>query len=354
MKQLIKQMKKSKNMAGVIIDLPMTVKNNAIYLDLVRIDKVPEIANAHPSDLELYAMGRHLPVMFFKSPALENGFKASFTTELTNKEFLSFIVGMKYNKFEISADGGYTRILVNSDFNSSINEIADSLQNANSKHDQEVRKLLIDEITNQVIEEYNEHGSVDEVEYTQDDKILCKIDDDHATKTSFRHQAIVPPTNPILGGQPVDVSLVKFYYTYYGQIFELETEFVSQKENTFEWDVKGLEPGKVYPGLSFSYGPSPIIPSDSLYGTTLNEKGKVPNIDEAELGKPIEGEKGHPMWDREIVLQFVEKHIIKKTCEIIIKKHHEDENEEDYLAISQIERFFDKYEWIPFNLEDLK
>ncbi len=352
--KLIKQTQKNKKMMGIKLDLPLTIKNSTLYFDLVRVNQFEEIANGHPSEIELFAMGRHLPVAFYKSPDLEDGFKGSFTTELTNKELLSFIIAMKYNKFEMSMDGGYNRFPVSSDYDAKTNEVADSLQNANAKHDPEVRKLLLEEITRFVVEEFSEY-KVDEVDYQHDDKILCKIDNKYATKTSFRHEAIVPPNNPLMEGQPFDPYITKYYYTYYGQLYELETEVIpSKKENNFIWEIKGLEPGKVYPGLTFAYGDSPLAPSDALFGTTLDEDGKLPNLDEAELGKPLEGEKGHPMWEKEVIMQFVEKHIIKKTCEIIIKKHHEDEYKDEFLAMSRVKNFFDKYEWIPFTLDELE
>ncbi len=337
---------KTRYSMALFADIQLSMKNDTIYMNLINVNKHLDFWHAHESDLELFAMGMQLPAVFYRTNDVPNGYKVALTTTLTNSQVLSLNGAIKYNKFELSYDKGTTVKKVNSISDKTAKRIVNNLNKVNSHYDRKLREELIRKIK-------HEAGFDNDGFKLTQSRVVSHVDEKRSTQDSLRFQAIVPDGHEMFDEGFIP-DKVKFFYTYYGQLYEFNVRYIGKVDSLYEWDLMNLEPGRIYPGLSYSLNGETVLPSTSLYGITKNEKGYVPDISDSILGKPAEGHIGHHMWTKEQAFGYMEKTLFKKTCDIIIKKHHEDEYPEEFLALNRVDPFYEKYEWLPVELDDFE
>ncbi len=326
-------------------DVALTMRNNAIHINCINVNKYPELWNSHESDLELYAMGNLIPTVFFKSPDVPNGFKIAYSSTLTNQQVLSLMAAIKYNRFEISNDSGENRVAIKSISDKRVKAITQKLQKLNAKVDTIQRDEVLSKIKDSV--KYDFIGND-----IANDRIVSHVDEDKSSSNFLRYQAIIHDEHEVFnkGFAP---EATKFYYVYYGKLYEFKTRFVSKIENLYEWELYDLEPNSIYVGFSHSVdGGKTILPSTSLYGITKTEDGVLHDVSNSNLGKPKEDQKGFKLWTFDEAKGYMDESLTKKTIDVIVKKHYEDENPEAYIGIQRVDQVYDHYDWLPCSLED--
>lgn len=323
-------------------DLPMSIKNNSMFLNFVNIKPDSPFLEVAEDDLKMFAMGTPIDAVFYKSATVPNGLVINYNPmSLSNMQFISMMGAIKYNNFEMSYDRGETRIKVNS--------VGDKVAKSISNRMKEMRSFDANELRSELVSEINNSG-IDRVRTDlSDEKVISHINERNTTGTTMRFQAIIPRNHFIhkMGFDPTDPTKSKFYYVYEGKLYNIQSRFVESVENFYEWDLFGLEPGKIYVGLSFSVdGGKNILPSEAMYGLTKNKNGSLPTIDESELGKPTGGEEAEDMWTEEAAVKYLGEKKANKNYDVIVKKHYEDDYTEQYLALSSARGFHDEYNWL--------
>ncbi len=327
---------------GVYADMPMSIKNNSMYLNFVNIKEDSMFLSASEDDLKMFAMGTPIEAVFYRSKDVPNGLKINVNPpSLSNMQFLSLIGGVKYNAFEMSYDNGETRIKVNS--------VKDSIAKGITQKMQEMRSYNSDDLRNEIVNEIVKSPEGLKYEELESGRAISHVNERKTTATSMRFQVIIPKNHFIMknGFEPENPDMSKFFFVYEGHCYEIPSKFVESVENFFEWDLIGLNPGTIYTGLSFSIdGGKTILPSTALYGVTKGNDGQLPTIDETELGKPNESNKQYPMWTEEQAIGYLGAKQAQKNYDVIVKKHYEDDYTEQYLALSNASTFHDEYDWL--------
>ncbi len=320
-------------------DIPLSMKNNAIYINCVNLDKYPELWEAHESDLSIYAMGMKIPSIFFKSPDVPSGYKIAYSSTLTNQQILSLMAAVKYSKFEISSDDGHTRFPIKPISDKAAKKVAARLHDAHAN--------LSEKQKEEVLQKIKESAGVANLNALKGDRILSHVNEGKTTSTTMRYQAIIPDNHPIHENGFTPESM-RYYYSYFGKLYQFDMTFVSRVENLYEWELRNLQPNSIYVGFSHSIdGGKTLFPSTSMYGITKNEDGSSSDISNANLGVPPEGATEYPMWTFDAATSYMDIALIKKTCDVIVKKHHEHEFEDDYVAMTRVDEFYSRYEWVP-------
>lgn len=337
----IKKSKVNKENMLLFADIPLSMKNDALYINLVNVDKYPEVWESHEADLDIFGMGMLLPSTFHRTPDVPNGFKIEHI-KLSNKEILSMMAALKYNKFEVSIDGGSTRYKVISVNDNVAKRLTSKLQEANSKMDSGKRDKEIQKIVNQVKKKSGE-SSLNSYNF------ITQIDEENSTKTTMKITAVVPNDSNVLEG--VDYKKdIKFYYTYNGKLYEFETTDMTKHQNVYEWKIINLSPGSIYVGLAYSLdGGNTLLPTTSLYGITRDDDNNVLEVSTASLGKPSEDklDQGKPIFTYEEAIKIISKTLMKKKCDIVVKTHYEDKYPDDFVPLARVDEFYSEFDWVP-------
>ncbi len=325
---------KTSNSEGVLIYIIDNVKN------------FEEFWNADLTEVKLYACGKVIPSRAFKSANIPNGIKI-MVSGMSNSinDMLLIMAAIKYEMWELSFDGGTTRVPVMQIIDPvqkwEVEKFAQKNGWVPPKKEEKLFKELQKEIKksskNKVVKgALPQHG------------LVAHINEGRSTGTSLRYQILIPKgSESILDLIEDDYDKVSFYYIYEGYAYKIESKFVDRIGSLWEYDLLGLEPGTIYPGLSTSLNEGKtMLPSSALYGITKNHKGEVPTIDDAELAKPEPGAEKFEMWNEEVAMSYLGPEFTEKTYSVIVKKHYEDEYTDEYLSLSRTKEFFDDYKWL--------
>lgn len=333
----------------IATDIPYSMKNNTLYINCYNVDKYEELWKAHESDLRIYAVGMEIPSIFYKIPSITNGYKIAYSSSLTNQQVLAIIAATKYNKFELSSDEGLTRIKVHVKKDDEAHKIVNRIMRITEEIDYSRTRSndIYNKIKSNIDNEFNE-------EVKDDDRVISQLNPYKAGKDRLRFEANISDGHSMhsKGFKPENTC---FYYTYKGNLYPFEVEFVGRVNNMYKWDLRGdLEPGRAYVGFSWSIDKDTVImPSTTFYGITRDENKEMVDLSDARLGKPVDKSKALPMWTKESAIDYMNKELIKKTCDIVIKKHYEEEFPDDYVSFHRINDFYREYKWIPFELDEL-
>ncbi len=325
---------------AVFADIPMSIHNNNVYLNIVNVKRYNELWNAHEDELEFYAFGTQIKGTFFKSKDIPNGYKlACLTHDLTAIEILSLKEGGKYNAFEISIKGLETRWKVNS--------VKERLTMKIKKQLENVDAYSADSLSNVVVENIKASGKKEYWDDIHGSHAISHVNEGKTTGTTMRFQTILP-SDHVLFTMGFEPEKADFFYVYEGHCYEIESKFVENVEHLYEWDLINLKPGTIYTGLSFSIdGGKTTSPSVAMYGVTKNKHGELPTIDDAKLAKPDNPDVGQfPMWNEESAVNYLGESLAAKNYDIIVKKHYEDEYTEEYLGLSRASEFHQEYDWL--------
>ncbi len=334
---------KSKMVA--VPDSDLSVHNEQIYFNIFNVNKCPEIFEADPKDLIFYAADTKVRARAFKDADVFNGLRVVAEKDLTNMEWITWFSAVLHNRLHVSPDKGKTAysIKLNPDEENEASLIKMKQTVNNESH--KLTNIFWDKLEGSTKNKlFNLKTSYEEL-----GGVIGYVADDLATKNSFRFQLIFPHDHPRKAAFNPGQIATKFYHQYNGHLYELHTKFIGAVGEFYEWDITGLTPGKVYVGLSFSTdGGNNILPSTGLFGTTLNDDGELPLLDEAEMAIPPKefGLKKHKMWSEELAKKFMGEELTKTTYNIIVKKQYEYENEDSYVPVANVKEYYENYPWL--------
>lgn len=295
-------------------------------------------------EVKIYASGMEIGSSVIKLENKNNALMFVMTGFMDSPETVLHLLGtIKFDLWEVSFDGGITRRPVKQtiDYNqrASAKEIA---INKGWEADDSMAKLMEEDIKRA---SKNKIGSEDVlVEHS----LVADINQSMSTKTTMRYQVVIPNNHKVWDsietkGKPIGL----FYYIYNGKAYRMESKFLGNKGSTYEWDIVGLEPGTVYVGLSLEIENNGVIlPSSALYGITHNSNDEIVNLDDAKLAKPKPGDIAYDMWSENIAVTYIGEQYAKRGYDVIVKKHYEDEFEDDYISLQRAHEVYGRYKWL--------
>lgn len=332
-----------KNAMIIFGNAPLSIKEDILFYDVINIRKHKEFWEADVSDIVLFAAGSEIETTAFKPDDLRDGVRFMLNG-ITNStmDVLRLAAAVKYKMWEISFDGGITRTKIR------------QIQSLKDKRygQQTARKFGWDQdnVNKKVAKEFTKDFNKTEVLKGSTPKhgMLSKINNAKSTYNKLRYQVLVPKNNPIWEFIEDDYSNVSFYHIYEGHAYLLKSEFKGNYGNLYEFDLLGLEPGKIYVGISLSFdGGKTTFPASCIYGITKNHSGVTPAMEDAELAKPKNNEaKKFRMWNEEEGIRHAGEEMVRKIYDVLVKKHYEDEYTDDFLSLSRTEEFYADYKWL--------
>ncbi len=327
-------------------DIPYSMKEGIVHLNFINVKNFPQFWDVHEDNLKLYAMGTEIKnVKFLRTPDVPNGLKIRYPENFTHMEFLALSGAVKYNRFEISPDGGVTKKQINSVKDNISNKIKMKLTENSGK----TMDLIVSELKSDILKSDKYYYLTHEEHYGKEDAlgVMSHFNEGKTTPTSLRYQLLLPDDHPAhaAGFDPLS-SKTQFFYIYDGYMYELKIKFLEQIENFYEWDFIDLEPGKVYPAVSYTVNGKHYSPSTALYGITRNADGTLPTIDEAQIAVPPKGAKKYPMWTEETSIKYMGEHLTKINYDVIAKKHYEYDDEIGFVSLQEAHTVYENYPWL--------
>lgn len=325
-------------------DVRTSIDENSLFYIIDNVRRFPLFwENSSMDNIKIYAAGKEISCVAFKSDDIPNGLKILLSgVKDSVMNILSVIGSVKYSLWEISFDDGATRhklIQINKKTNKElIQNIADSKNVTYEKH----LKNVLKRTNRSKIKIVDKNGHANH-------GMISNINNSKTTKNTARYQILIPKNHPVHKKyNEKEIRKISFHYVYKGNLYDIESKFIKKVGNLYEFDFINLEPGTIYTGLSTSFDEGKIIlPSSSLYVITRDENNNLKTIDDAKLGKPKKTDLPHSkIWTEEMSNLYLGESITKRIYDVIIKKHYEDEHEDEYLALSRIKELYSHYPWL--------
>ncbi len=326
---------------GIYIDMQKSIDDKTIYFNLINANKHTEFWDVHEDMLRLYASGTLIKSAFYTSADVPTGYKIAYSSNMTSLDMVSLISAFKHDAIEVSHDGGETRTKVHSIHLNDVKKVVSAMAKAPEIDGEAQRRTILKEI-------FKADNNINESDYAGD-RLVSHFHEGRTTSTTMRLQAIIPPHHPLitkLGFNP-EVKTSRVYHVYNGKCYLLPCVYLGNVENLYEWDVTDLKPGTIYSGFTFSIDEGKtLFASSSLYGITKNEDGTMPSFDDAIHAKPIEGMPPLDLWSQDSAIAYMGEKLAKKTYSIMIKKHHEESNPDDYVSLNRAHEFKSEFDWL--------
>ncbi len=326
---------------SIYYDGELSFERKELIFKLLHANRTPKIWDAHEEDLILIASGKVLDAEFRKSTGVNGGYTISIKEDTSKKiNTLSILSASKYNKYYIGVRG------ISDQFHSQV------ISDHKAKKVLELTKVDEFELYEMSKESLQkEVSSRTDIKISKREKemkighIVSSVSDSKTTATTIRYQILLPENHELENVIDKEDSPVRFYHLYNGRLYNLDYKFISKHGTMYEYDIIGLQPGTVYVGLTLSLNEGEkIYPSASLFGMTKSLDGMHLNKTDAILGKPSDVKNPSiPMWTETEMLTHLTKQQVKRSYELIIKKHYEDDNKDDYLHAKAIDQFYDDY-----------
>lgn len=333
----------SRNKMLIYGDAATSYKEQILFYNITNVRRFKAYWNADLKGVKIYAMGREITSVAFKTDDLPTGIRIMFSGMMNSStETLHLIAAIKYDLWEVSFDGGESRKRLH--------------QFHSFKDDRYARKRARaagwgqnGKISKSLLDDYKKSEKSKHIDIKRKSGgLVSHINEGLTTTTTMRYQALFPSNHTATKLLNEDTNAINFYHVYYGKSYKLNSKFVERTGNLWEFDLIDLEPGKIYTGLSGSFdnGKS-LIPLSALYGITKKIDGELPTIDEAELAKPSDANAqvaGMPVGT--LVKKYLGKETSYKYYDVIVKKHFEDSHEDDFVALTRAREFYDDFEWL--------
>ncbi len=332
-------------------DVILSMKEEAVFYVVDNVSRQKKGQwDAELDNIRLYALGKEISVVAYKAADVPHGIRLLLSGAMNSSIDVTSLVGaVKYKVWEISFDAGATRQKLRQVQNRKQYKFGLLTSHSDAmSYETHLQKVL------QEIEGSERASLVNDNSETHG--MIAHINEGKTTGTTMRYQILIPQEHPILkifGAGESYKTMPSFYHLYEGSLYKLESKFVDKVGSLYEYDLIGLEPGKIYVGLSISLdGGIACFPSSSLYGITKDHDGEVPTIDDAILAKPKAGAEQFRMWNEYVATEYLGEELTKRMYDVIVKKHYEDEYKEDYLALSRTQEFYADYNWLKGHKEN--
>ncbi len=322
----------------VYTDIEMTEKQGKLIMNLEHAKIHDDIWRNHEDELSFWAGDKKIPVRFRRCVTVDGRYRLIFDKPMDASEQLWFIRAVKYNELFISHDEGETKIkahILTGKFVETLTKKSLNPLNENLNKDELIHNIVHSS-------KYYYIGA----DMANNDKIVSHIFEAKTTSNTMRFQAALPAEHPVMQ-EGFDIEQVKFYHTYDGYLYEIESKFLIRSKNLFEWELMNLQPFSVYIGLSYSIdGGKTVLPSSALYGLTRDEEGELPAVDEAHLAKPNPKSEKLAMWTKEAAIESLGKKLTLTHYDVIVKKQLEDMDPEAFIPIKEAREHHDKIDWL--------
>ncbi len=322
-----------------VADTKMTIEEQTFVIDIFNVDKFEKLWSANEGQLRWFAMDFMIEgVTFSKNLKIPGALTARLPKDRNFQMDLMITLSVKYNNIKIAIDGDEEKFRVIS--------IPDKeLEKAKKVvYKKKGDKLLEQEM----MHDFNESEKVFMLDYdnlvNSSKGAMVHINEHKSTSTSLRYQMVLP--EDYRNRVNFDPESFKVFHIFDGYAYELETKFIGQFGDFFEYDLVNLKPNTAYVGLSFNSNYNKTIrPSQTFYGVTYDEDGQSPSFNEAKIAVPEEGSKKHQMWTRVIAEKTMDKEFVDVHYKILAKKHFEYQNQNEFIDLSQAEKLISKFDW---------
>lgn len=335
---IIKKVKDNRTIT-IYGDVRNSLKEEVLFYIIQNAVMHEDLWKASVHDIKLFAAGVEIPSRAFKSADIPRGIRIAVVGLMNSPLDVIYVAGaVKYGLWEISYDGGTTRIPVKQISDKNNKKMAKiravQLGYTSSKGKGRISDLEID--PNALSLKSNPvHG------------LVAHVNEGKSTQSTLRYQIIVPDEHSIKKIIDEDPHAATFWHVHDGKLHELQCKFIENTGSMYEWDIIGLEPGSIYVGLSTGvFGGKVVLPSSALYGITKTEDGTVQTIDDSKLGRPVSGAKSRDIWSSKLLDGYLGPQLRAKMHAIIIKKHFEREHPEAFLSITRAHDQIDDYSWV--------
>lgn len=324
-------------------DAKLSFAEEALFYIVDNVKNYKHNWKADLDNIRIYADGKEISSIAYKSHDLPKGIRLLLSGAMNSTvDVISIIAAVKFDLWEISFDGGVNKQRIHQVLSKQQKQIGiEIMHTENDTFEHHLQEVL----------EHIEHEEKEKIRAKGNAKhgIIAHINEGKTTGTTMRYQVLVPSSHQLAEKFTVEMAdeAMSFYHIYEGHAYKLDSKFVDKVGNLFEYDIINLQPGTIYVGFSTKmHGIGSIWPSSALYGITKDKHGDLPTIDNAILAKPKEGAEQFEMWNEEIAHEYLGEELTKRTYDVIVKKHYEDDYEDEYLSLSRTQEFYADYNWL--------
>ncbi len=338
---------KNKNLGKKMIiygDAALSLQENILFYNVINVEKnYPKQWEAELDAIILYVAGKEIESVPFKPDNLRGGLRFMLSgMSNSTMDILRLAASVKYDLWEISFDGGLTRIRLYQKQSKNDRKVGRERARENGWDQDKTDKISAKTAIKQRKKDSLLKGSMPK------HGLLSHINETKSSATRVRYQVMVPRTNPLWERLTGAIQDVSFYHVYEGYLYRIDSEYIGNLGNMHEFDLINLESSKAYVGISTSIdGGKTIFPSSTLYAITKDHKGLVPTLDEAELAKPKNKDvPKYDLWSEGQAINYIGEKLAKRMYDIIVKKHYEDEYTDEFLSLSRSQEFYSDYLWL--------
>lgn len=329
-----------KNKLSMWLDKNESMKNGKIIFNLMNVDKYDLIFNSHEDELVLYAAGMPLKTKFRRDSSFRNSYKIYLEENIdTNVKLFKYSVALKMEEFSIGISGSSETFPVK--------QIRDSRLDVFSRKNKLSPEELYEANKKYILSLFSNEKDRIAAESSPSGNVIL-INKNKTTSTSIRYKVLLRPDDIFIRGVKDLKTEFNMYYIYDGKVYPMKTRFISQSGTLVEFDLYDLEPSTIYVGLSFSPDGKTLIPSAALYATTRDEDGDIVPKTEAKLAKGNGPDLGLEMFDLERGREALGDLSFKRSLDVLVKKHYEDEVADAYIIADRAHTLYDEYlpRWI--------
>ncbi len=328
------------NKLSMWLDKNESMKNGKIIFNLMNVDKYDLIFNSHEDELVLYAAGMPLKTKFRRDSSFRNSYKIYLEENIdTNVKLFKYSVALKMEEFSIGISGSSETFPVK--------QIRDSRLDVFSRKNKLSPEELYEANKKYILSLFSNEKDRIAAESSPSGNVIL-INKNKTTSTSIRYKVLLRPDDIFIRGVKDLKTEFNMYYIYDGKVYPMKTRFISQSGTLVEFDLYDLEPSTIYVGLSFSPDGKTLIPSAALYATTRDEDGDIVPKTEAKLAKGNGPDLGLEMFDLERGREALGDLSFKRSLDVLVKKHYEDEVADAYIIADRAHTLYDEYlpRWI--------
>ncbi len=322
-----------------VADTKKTIDEQNYVIDIFNVDKFEKLWAANEGQLKWHAMDFPLEgAKFTKNLEVPGALTVRLPMERNFQQDLMITLSVKYNNITVSIDGDDEKFKVISIPDKELEKAKKVVYKKRGD------KLLEQEMLNDFKESEKNFMLDYEDLIKSSGGAMVHINEHKSTSTSLRYQMVLP--EEYRNKVNFDPESFKVFHIFEGYAYELETVFIGQFGDFFEYDLINLKPNTAYVGLSFNSNYNKTIrPSQTFYGVTYNEDGLSPSFNEAILASPSEDAQKHQMWTRVIAEKTMDKKYVDVHYKILAKKHFEFENKDKFIDLNQADKLISNFDW---------
>ncbi len=330
---------------GLVIygDANDSLAEKTFVYNLNHARRFKKLWDAPETSIKLIIAGRHVDAVFSRTPSLPDGYKISLpASSLTDMSIISLGAATKYNDFYVIASGKvfHANTILTKTQRKRVVKVREEGESITKT--EEFKKSILNSINKREI------GKQLRINKIENDYVSA-FDLPKSTKTSVRWVVMSPEFVPMIDFSkfnPESKDIVAAH-TYNGKLYKLNTEFVRENSGVYEWDISGLQPGRVYTGISISFdGGKKFFPARATYFTTRDEDDVITTIDSGILGAPkTKAVKSYPMWDKDIALRAIGQEGLDEALDLIVKKHYEEETGKN-ISLKRARKRRHEFDWL--------